>query len=380
MITAIARRNFVLTRRVFTAAGALAAGRMLPEMAYAQRAAIRMDNLPKDMVWLNANENPLGPPKAALQAMTEALPTTGRYHYQEYRDFYAAVARSQGLAPEQVLLGAGSSEVLHAAVDAFTSPSLPLIAIAPTYEGPIDVARAHGREIVRVPLTESYAADVKKLIEAADKSKGGLIYLCNPNNPTGSVTSRQDIDWLVANLPRNSVALIDEAYIDFGETPALESALKHVKQGSNVVVTRTFSKIYGMAGLRAGYACGPAELIARMAPYRNNVISYLAVRAVLAALAYTQSFLPQRRTAILKTRRELVEWLRERGLSSIESHANFMMIDLKRDAKPVIYAMPPKGVAVGRPFPPMDNFLRVSIGTDEDMKKFREVFWSVYNA
>jgi histidinol-phosphate aminotransferase len=308
------------------------------------------------------------------------LPATGRYHYQEYRDFYAELAKSEDLKPGQVLVGAGSSEVLHAAVDAFTSPSRPLIAINPTFEGPLEVMRGYGREVVRIPLTTDYTADVTKLAEAADKSKGALIYLCNPNNPTGTVTPKKDVDWLVANAPHDSVVLIDEAYVHFAETPEMESALKHVRAGKNVVVTRTFSKIYGMAGLRAGYACAREDLISAMSPFRNNVISYVAVQAVLAALADTPNFLPQRRAAILKTRRELYGWLQERGLDYIESHANFLMIDLKRDVRPVIFAMPPQGVAVGRPFPPMDNFLRVSIGTDADMAKFREVFWSVYQA
>lgn len=365
-----------LTRRGFAAA--FAGSSMLTEFAYAQRAAVS-GPIPKDMVWLNANENPDGPPKAALDAMVKCLPTTGRYHYQEYRDFYTAVARSEDLSADQVLLGAGSSEVLHAAVDAFTSPSLPLIAIAPTYEGPIDVARALGRQVIRVPLTDKWTADVKKLVEAAGKTKGGLIYLCNPNNPTGSVTSKADMDWMVANLPPDTVLLSDEAYSNFNESPEFESALKHVRAGKPVVVTRTFSKIYGMAGLRAGYACARPDLIEKMAPFRNNVISYVAVQAVLAALADTPNFLPERRERLLKTRKDLCTWLKSKGLGYIDSHANFVMIDLKRDARPVLFAMPPKGVAVGRPFPPLTNYLRVSIGTERDMERFREVFWSVYN-
>jgi histidinol-phosphate aminotransferase len=370
----------MFTRRVFGAGAALAAGRMLSEMAFAQRAAVPLGELPQEMVWLNANENSAGPPHAAIQAMIDVLPSTGRYHYQEFRAFYEEVARSEELNREQILVGAGSSEVLHAAVDAFTSDSKPLIAITPTFEGPLEVMRGLGREVVKIPLTDSYTADVKRLVETAAGKRGGVIYLCNPNNPTGSVTPKGDIDWLIDNLPPDTVALIDEAYIHFADTPEMESALKHVRASRSVVVTRTFSKIYGMAGLRAGYACAPPELIARMAPFRNNVIAYPTTRAVLAALADRPNFLPQRRAAILKTRRELCEWLKDRELNYIESHANFIMIDLERDAREVIYAMPPKGVAVGRPFPPMDNFLRVSIGTDQDMAKFREVFWSVYKA
>ena len=369
----------MLTRRGFAAriGMAAAAGRMLPEMAYAQRALVRGD-LPADMVWLNANENPAGPPASSIRAMTEALPTAGRYHYQEFGDFYTAVARSEELSRNQVLVGAGSSEVLHAAVDAFTAPTRPIITVEPTYEGPVETARALGRGIVRTPLTPSYAADVRRLVAEAEKAGGGLIYLCNPNNPTASVTPKADLNWLCDNLPANTVALIDEAYIHFGDTPELESALGAVRRGRNVVVTRTFSKIYGMAGLRAGFACAPPELIARMAPFRNNVISIVTARAVLAALAESQTLVPERRAALIKTRQKLCAWLRERNLRYIEPQANFLMIDIGRDARQFGMEMGMRGVAPGRPFPPLDNMLRVSIGTDADMERFREVFWKVY--
>jgi histidinol-phosphate aminotransferase len=372
----------MITRRIFaTRIGMAAAGvRMLPEMAYAQRAAVR-GNLPKDMVWLNANENPAGPPRSSIQAMTEVLPSAGRYHYQEFGDFYAAVAGSEDLSPDQILIGSGSSEVLHAAVDAFTSPTRPLIATVPTYEGPIDLTeRGLGRKVVRVPLTARYTADVKTLVEEAEKARGGLIYLCNPNNPTSSVTPKAGIAWLINHLPPDTVALIDEAYIHFGDTPELESALTYVRQSKNVVVTRTFSKIYGMAGLRAGFACAKPELIKKMEPFRNNVISIVTVHAVQAALAESRTLVPERRATLIKTRIELCNWLREHKLPYIEPQANFIMIDVGRNAVEFITGMPPKGVAVGRLFPPLNNMLRVSIGTDRDMAKFREVFWSIYKS
>jgi histidinol-phosphate aminotransferase len=370
----------MVTRRGFATAGLAAfAGRMLPEMAYAQRAAVS-GKLPADTVFLNANENPDGPPRSSIDAMTKVLPEGGRYHYQEFEPFYAAVARSEDLAPNQILVGSGSSEVLHAAVDAFTSPERPLITIAPTYEGPVDVANGLGRTVVKLPLAPPYVPDVRRLVEEAAKAGGGLIYLCNPNNPTSTVIPKKDVAWMIANLPPSTVVLIDEAYIHFGDTPELESGLGYVRQGKNVVVTRTFSKIYGMAGLRAGFACASPELIARMRPFRNNVISIVTARAVLAALEESRTLIPERRTRLIRIRRELCAWLRDRGVPYIEPQANFLMIDVGRDAREFITAMPMKGVVVGRPFPPMNNFLRVSIGADHDMARFREVFWSVYKA
>jgi histidinol-phosphate aminotransferase len=369
----------MITRRGFAAriGAALAVGKMLPEMAYAQRAMIQGD-LPKDMVWLNANENPLGPPKSSLAAMADVLPESGRYHYQEVGSFYAALARNEDLQAENVLVGSGSSEMLHAAVEAFTAPDRPLIVMHPTYEGPPEVARAMHRQVIQVPLLPDYSADVRKLAEAADKAHGGLIYMCNPNNPTASITPKAQVAWLAENLLPDTILLIDEAYIHFGESTDLETALPYVRQGKNVVVARTFSKIYGMAGVRAGFVCGAPGLIDRMRPFRNNVISVIAMRAVLAALSESRTLIPERCAINAQVRRETCAWLRERKLSYIDTQANFMMIDVGRNAREFIAKMPPMGVAVGRPFPPLDNMLRVTIGTGAEMQKFRDVFWRVY--
>jgi histidinol-phosphate aminotransferase len=369
----------MLTRRAFAGRLGLAAttAGMLSEMAYAQRAALDPKSLPKDMVWLNANENPAGPPPAAIKAMADVLPTTGRYHYQEFGDFYTALAASEDLAREQILVGAGSSESLHAAIEAFTSSTKPLFTVMPTYEAPIDLAKASGRSVVTLPLTEKYTPDVRKLVAEADKAGGGLIYICNPNNPTANVTPKADVAWMVANLPPNTIALFDEAYIHFAETPEMQSALTYVRQGKDVVVTRTYSKIYGMAGLRAGFAAARPDLIQKMAPFRNNVISWVTVQAVLAAIG-DKNLVAQRKAGYTKTRAELCSWMSKKGLTYIEPQTNFVMIDVGRDVRDFGRQMAQAGVAVGRPFPPFDKMLRVTIGTDQDMAKFREVFWTVY--
>jgi histidinol-phosphate/aromatic aminotransferase/cobyric acid decarboxylase-like protein len=268
--------------------------------------------------------------------------------------------------------------MLHAAVEAFTAPDRPMIVMHPTYEGPPEVAHALHRQVVQVPLLPDYSADVRKLAEAAEKMHGGLIYMCNPNNPTASITPKAEVSWLVENLPPDAVLLIDEAYIHFGESKELETALPYVRQSKNVVVARTFSKIYGMAGGRAGFVCARPELIVRMQPFRNNVRSIIAIRAVVAALAEAPTLVPERRAINAAVRRELCAWLRERKLPYIDTQANFMMIDVGRDAREFITKMPPMGVAVGRPFPPLGNMLRVTLGTEPEMQKFRDVFWRAF--
>lgn len=369
----------MLSRRAFAGRlGFTAAAGLFSEFGYAQRAVLNLKDLPKDMVWLNANEHPDGPPAVSVKAMGEVLTSAGRYHYQEFPAFYQTLAASEDLKPEQMLAGAGSTESLHNAIAAFTSPSNPLITMSPSYEAPPDFARAHGVRVIPVPLTAKYYADVRAMVQEAGKAGGGLIYICNPNNPTSAVTPKPDIDWMIANLPANTVAVIDEAYVHFADSPEMESALAHVRQGRNVVVTRTFSKIYGMAGLRAGFACARPDLIARMAPFRNNVISIVTARAVLAALADSKNVLPERKAKLIRTRRELCAWLNQKSLKYIAPQANFLMIDVGRDVRELGPVLAKRGVAVGRPFPPLDRMLRVTIGTDAEMAKFRDVFWSVY--
>jgi histidinol-phosphate/aromatic aminotransferase/cobyric acid decarboxylase-like protein len=155
-------------------------------------------------------------------------------------------------------------------VDAFTAPDRPMVVMFPTYEGPPEVARSMHRQVIQVPLLPDYSADVHKLAEAADKNHAGLIYMCNPNNPTASITPKAEISWLARNLPSDTVLLVDEAYIHFGDSPDLESAMPFVRQGKNVVVARTFSKIYGMAGVCAGFVCAPADLIDRVRPFSQQ--------------------------------------------------------------------------------------------------------------
>ena len=351
---------------------------ILTEMALAQRAAVKYP-APPGTVWINANENPEGPPQVAIDAMIKVLPTAGRYHYQEYGEFYATVAKSEGMEPEQLLIGAGSSEVLQAAVHAFTSPTRPLIQANPTFEAVASVTEALGRKVIRVPLKADYAVDVKRLVDEADRAGGGLIYFCNPNNPTSTITPKKDIQWLASNLPKDTVALIDEAYIHFSESPEMESGFRYVKEGKDVVVTRSYSKIYGMAGLRAGAAYGRPDLMRRMEPFRNNVISIVAAHAVIATIGEAGKIIPERKARYNGIRSGVCEFLRGKGIPYIDPNANFMMIDVKRDVRRMIPELVKRGVAPGRPFPPYDNFLRVSIGTPTDMEKFKRVFWEAYN-
>src|SRR6202161_2500710 len=362
----------MFSRRAF--AGIIAAG--LTEAAFAQRAKLS-GVAPSDTVWINGNEFPEGPPQASIDAMAQVIGSSNRYHYQEFPDFYAKLAAHEGLTAAQILVGAGSSEPLHAAVEAFTSPTIPLIIPMPTYEAAPELTRYKGHPVIETPLNANMAPDVRRLAAEADKAGGGLIYIVNPNNPTATITTSDDMAWLVANLPKNTNILVDEAYIHYATSPEISSSFQFVKEGKNVIVARTFSKIYGMAGLRVGYVAAPPALIEKMTPYRNNVISIVSVRAVLAAFDLGPKMLEERKAKIVHTRDELCDWLTEKSFKFIGPQANFIMIETGRDAKQMQAAMLAKGVAIGRSFPPLTTMMRVSIGTDAEMAKFRKAFTEV---
>ncbi len=258
----------------------LGAGATLPfygESALAQLSQLK--NIPPDAVRINANENPLGPAPEAIEAMLAVLSNGGRYSYGLTDEFRETMAAQSNLAPEQVLPFAGSSAPLTQSVLAFTSPSRSFVTCDPGYESGELAARFIGAKVIRVPLAKSYAHDVKAMV-AADAGSG-LIYVCNPNNPTGTLTSDADIDWLADNLPPDAVLLLDEAY-----THISGARLRHdlVAAGKNVIILRTFSKIYGMAGLRAGAALGRPELLDRIRPFSSGALPVTAMVAATASL------------------------------------------------------------------------------------------------
>ena len=364
-----------LTKRFALVAAGLTMG---GEAAYAQRRLLKGLDLGK-LVLLNANENPEGPPPVSIDAMSRILGQTGRYHDEVMERLTDAIAETESVKSNQVVLGSGSSEILHCAVCAFTSPTHPLITALPSYELPVDLARAYGNAVVRVPHTEDWSADVRKMVAAAGDAKGGLIYIVNPNNPTSSITKKADIAWLVANLPPDTVALIDEAYIHFSSDPELASALPYVRAGKNVIVAKTFSKIFGMAGLRVGYSVATPELSTKLTAFRNGSLSVTGAYAAIAALG-SPSFIGERRERFGKVRGDFCHWLDANNYRFIRPHANFVMIDVGRDVKELGPVFLEKGIAVGRPFPPMDKYLRVTIGTASEMAKFEEAFLSVMKA
>jgi histidinol-phosphate aminotransferase len=365
-----------MDRRSFLwGAGLVAAAPILTEagLAQARLSAAGLGVPPLDAVLINANENPLGPCKAACEAIANIAPHGGRYDRMGDQDkFIATFAAQNGLKPENVAVYAGSSEPLHYTVLAYTSPTRSLVVADPSYEWPTLAAGYAGAKVHKVGLTPTAAHDVKAMV-AADSS-AGVIYICNPNNPTGTLTSREDILWALANKPEGSILLVDEAYTHLSDE---KDVLDQVAAGKDLIVLRTFSKIYGMAGIRCGVALGRPDLLAKLQTYGQNPMPVTGLVAAIASLN-DPDLVPQRRKIIGDIRRETIAWLQSSGYKVIgEPHSNCFMIDTGRSGHDVIAALQEKNVYIGRIWPVWPNAVRVTVGTSDDMTKFKVAFKDV---
>jgi histidinol-phosphate aminotransferase len=362
-----------LTRRRFASAlgAALGAAVVRPSPAAAAPEAPA-----PGVVDLSSNENPYGPAPAALEAMTRSQAVAGRYPDAAERETVEAIARLHGVGPERVVLGCGSSEVLRLCDAAFLGPGRTVVAAEPTFEAVLHYAKVTRAEAVTVPLTADFRHDLPAMARVCD-ARTGLVYVCNPNNPTGTIVTGEELLAFLAQVPPTTVVVVDEAYHHFVEAPAYRSAVELIDRFSNVVVTRTFSKIYGMAGMRLGYgvaSAANAEALRAHAAWSNvNVAVLAAARASLAE----EGLVPRQRERLNGTRRWLSSELAGDGRRAIPSEANFVMIDAGGDVKPLIAAFEARGIRVGRRFAALPTWLRVTIGTPEETRAFLEALRTI---
>lgn len=358
-----------LSRRSFAGTLGLAAGAALIESPFLRIAEAARSPRPGGAILLNANENPYGPSPKALEAFVQARGMANWYPDALEDQMREAIAKHHGVLPEQVVLGCGSSEILQMADLAFSGPSLKVVAAEPTFEAVLAYAKAVRAEGMKVPLTPDFRHDLPKMAEAAARG-AGLVYVCNPNNPTATIVTGDELEAFVPKVSPSATILVDEAYHHFVEDPRYRSAIEFVGKAPNVVVTRTFSKIYGMAGLRLGYAVGSVERIAEMAKFASFSNANAAVlAAALASLADTD-LVPRQRKVMNDTRRWLVAEMATQGRRTIPSETNFVMIDMGGDVRPVGEAFRKRNILVGRKFPSLPNWLRITVGKPEEMQAF----------
>ena len=362
------RRNF---GRIATM---LTAGATLPfynEPALAQLSRVK-GTIPPDAVLINANENPMGPCPEAAEAMRNVVQKGGRYMYQLTDELAKTLAEVEGVKPDYVRPFAGSSAPLHQSVLAFCSPQKSYVAGDPGYEAGGRAAKFIGARAINVPLTKDYAHDVKAMASADPNA--GLIYLCNPNNPTGSLTSREDMEWLLANKPAGSILVVDEAYIHIAD--GATSMVDMVAKDKDVIVLRTFSKLYGMAGLRAGAAIGRPDLLEKIMPYSAGALPVTAMVGATTSLK-VKTLVAERRKIIKDIREDTLAFLDKNHIHYVPSVSNKFMVDVKRPGREVIDLMAKENVYIGRVWPSWPTYVRVTVGSREDMAKFKTAFLKV---
>ena len=329
---------------------------------------------PAGPIRLDRNENVYGPSEKVIAAIREAASLTNRYPDSECDDLADRIAGMHGVAPEQVVLGCGSSEVLRLTAITFLGPGKKLVMASPSWNPIADFARSTGAEVVAVPLNKEYAHDLSAMLARIDRSTG-LVYICNPNDPTGSLTPQDQLVAFIRRLPSTTYIVIDQAYHHYAVGCSRDpSVIEYPVDDRRVIVTRTFSEIYGLAGLRVGYGIAAPHtsclLGGRRLPLDVNVV---AARAAAAALDDAEHVrVCAERNA--NDRQEFLNQVNARMLRALDSHTNFVMLKTGRQAEGVVEHFRNHNIILPRPFPPMDKYVRVSLGTREDMLEFWRIW------
>jgi histidinol-phosphate aminotransferase len=378
----ISRRNLLRNLGVGAALGAAApALRGLPvspetEAALWGNSAVAAETAgtPNNPILLYRNENPYGPSENVLAVMREAAAGGNRYPRTEYDTLVDKLAALHKVKREQIVLGCGSGEILCMAAMAYLKPGLKLVEAVPTFPALGKLAQSTGVEVADVPLNKRYEHDLGVMLDRARNSTG-LVYLVNPNNPTGTLTPRKDIETFLSKLPPGVTVLIDEAYHHYVAPGAdYESFLDRPVGDPRVIVARTFSKIFGLAGMRIGYAVAAPEAIKKMsASFPAWSVSVVSARAAAAGMDDTEHV----RLGIKRNtedRREFMNQVHARKLSAIESQTNFGMVDPTRSPDDVIAHLKKHNILIGPKYPVLDKYIRVSWGTPQEMQEFWRVW------
>jgi histidinol-phosphate aminotransferase len=327
---------------------------------------------------LSSNENCWGPPESVMKAMNNAWKYSNRYGYPD-ANIVGEIAKHHGVKPENVLLTAGSGEVLDVVGTAFLPAGKKVLGVEPSYSSVYQHASSIKSTAIKLPLGKDYRQDMPAMIKAANAHAAelGFVYLCNPNNPTGIIVTKQEVKQLLDGLPQGMPVLIDEAYHHFVDDPNYATSVPYVLEGRPVIIARTFSKIAALAGMRLGYAVSTAEIIAKLRPYSMGSINALVKHGGAASLKDTAAQ-AEVKAKVMALRKKTTADLQAYGYETLPSETNFFMVSIGREIQPVIEEFRKKGVAVGRPFPPMTTHMRVSIGTAEEMDRFMKAFKEIF--
>lgn len=367
----LTRRNFFKTAGLGAAA---VASLRLPELTtWAEPSRAPQ---PGGSILLNSNENAYGPFPSVLAL---GHPFDGFNRYPDHHSDLVSerLAAHNKVAPDNVVTGCGSTEILRVTAAAFTGPGRKLVTASPTFEAMGHYSEAMNAEVVRVPLAANYAHDLGAMLKAAS-TEAGLVYICNPNNPTANLTPRADLEDFIRKLPPKTHVLIDEAYHDFVPAgPDYASFIDRPIADERVIVARTFSKVYGLAGMRMGYGIAGKQAVTEMKKYRTaDCLNVCVMRCALVSLDDTAAH----KIAVERNAADRDEFMRQaatRKINPIPSATNFVMMDSRRPVQQMIDYFKSKNIEIGRPFPPFNTFVRISLGTPPQMQQFWEAWDSL---
>jgi histidinol-phosphate aminotransferase len=363
MTTLLNRRQWLKAAGATVAAAALTS----PSRAFAQAPATapRRPLVAPGLVRLNYNENPFGPAASAKAAMRAAADAAFRYADAEERELLELIAAREGCRPEQVVLGAGSGEILDVAGFHFGLEQGEIVAANPSYMALLNAADRVGGKAVRVPLNARFEHDLPAMA-AAVSARTSLVYLVNPNNPTGTVCDPEELKAFVRAQAERTTVFVDEAYLELTDNFAARTCAPLAVEGRNVVVARTFSKIFGLAGMRLGYAVMPEKLAVSLRARMTGSLSIVTIAGASASLR-DAAYVADTRARIAAGRDALVAAVRALGRRYAEPHGNFVFFQTGLPATEFIARMRAEGIEVGRPFPPLLDWARISIGLPEEM-------------
>lgn len=339
----------------------------------------------RGVVCIASNENPVGPGKPVLDVLTKLLEggaTPGRYSSQ-MGELTSAIASTMKVKPENVILGEGSTQILRSATQVFTSKTKPLVGTIPTYEECSGYAELIGNPVKGVSLNSEFKIDLDKMAAAAKGA--GLVFYCNPNNPTatyvGAKATREFLTKMISTSPETTI-LVDEAYFDYVTDPDHETHIPFALEHPQVIVARTFSKAYGMAGLRQGYAVGHPDTIKKLQDWDRaggtSTLNVFGMAAATVAIQQGPAFLTNERNRNKAVRDMVAKWFNDHGMKPTDGQANFMFVNIGTPVKAFREACRAKNVLVARDFPPFEKtHCRITLGTMEEMNKALPVFAEV---
>ncbi len=361
------RRTFLAT----TAAGLAGMGELA--RALPLKAVAPLPQAGGNRIRLNSNENPLGLPQSARRALIDGLSDANRYPFESQQRLHRSLARGLSIAPESLFIGNGSAEVIYLFLQAFHETGGSVLTARPTFEVLAYFAETRGLQVRRLDLASDFSHPISRMEEIVSKSdRPTLAYVCNPNNPTGSLTSCQEVQAWLKRAPESLWLLIDEAYYEYVRDPSYFGMISEAIRRPNTLVVRTFSKIYAMAGLRLGYGAGHPETIKRLGQLATDMNVNHAALCAGAACFGQRTYLDRSFRANQESKSILEQKLSQLEIEYLPSHTNFVMHRIKGGIERYIQRMSSHGISVGRRFPPMESHCRVSLGNSEEMRRYAQ--------